>query len=203
MKKALATKNALIDRTSAEKIRYARKFIGKENGSHSPDHFLVGFVDYMDKRSKDRKLVTDEITDKDMQMFKDANYLLGLDTHVPVTDSVDYDYQNFLVEMTQRTVREYGCNTAIEISLAQTIALAHIRVLCLSKTISAYGLGKVSVNDDINDFYRNISKELDRAHRQMASAIFTLRQLKAPQMSFNIHAKTAFVANNQQINDRQ
>jgi hypothetical protein len=203
MKKALTTRNTAVERTNAEKVKYARRFIGRENTNNSPDYFLVSFVDYMDKRTKERKLTPSKITDEDMRMFKDANYLLGLDTHMPVADSVGYEYHNFITEMIERTVREYGCTTAIEISLAQNIALAHVRVLSLSKTLSTYGLGKVSVNDDINDFYRNVSKELDRAQRQMVSAIFTLKQLKAPQMSLNIKANTAFIANNQQINERQ
>ncbi len=201
MKKTLSTKTAPVDVTDAEKIKYSRDFIRRENNAYSPDHFFVSFNNHMTERVKNRN--DGEATDKDLKMYEDALSVLGLETHVPVAESVGDDYRLFITEMIRRTVQEYGCTTAIEISLAQTIALAHVRVLCLSKTLSAYSLGKVSVNDDINDFYRIISKELDRAQRQMTSAIFTLRQLKTPQMSFNIKAKTAFIAHNQQINDRQ
>ena len=202
MKKALTTKTAPVGRTLAEKIKYARDFLTNDR-LDSPDRFLAGFVDYMDAKAQKRILGTDKITDKDLKMFKDAHYVLGLGTHEPLAESVPYDHRLFVVEMAERTVREYGCTTAIEISLAETVALSYVRVLWLSKVMTAYTRDGVGLTDEVNDYIRTMSKELDRAHRQMASAIFTLRQLKMPQMSFNIKAKTAFIANNQQINDKQ
>jgi hypothetical protein len=45
-----------------------------------------------------------------------------------------------------------------------------------------------------------MGKELDRAERHFFTALNTLKQIKSPMLEMNIHAKTAFIAQNQQIN---
>ena len=45
-----------------------------------------------------------------------------------------------------------------------------------------------------------LSKEVDKAHRQLIMALTTLKQIKNPPVEFNVKAKTAFLAQNQQIN---
>jgi hypothetical protein len=47
-----------------------------------------------------------------------------------------------------------------------------------------------------------IGRELDRANRQFISALTTLRQLKAPTPSINVIAKNAFMAGQQQFNNK-
>src|ERR1035437_7622452 len=141
----------------------------------------------MNKRVKNHK-PGDKVSDNDMKMFKEAGLVLGLETHVPVAESVEYDYRYFITEMIQRIEKEYGCKTAIEKSLAEIIGLSHVRVVRLSKIITNHSSGKVSTNKEINDYYITISKELDRAHRQLINAIFTLKQIKMPNIPFNINA---------------
>lgn len=199
MRKQLKTRNEVVpDQTSQDKIKRARDYISMENTIYSPDWLLESFTDYMNG-----KVRTDKVTEKDMCMFKDALFVLGLDTHTPVAESVDDEYRYFINEIIQRIEREYGCKTSIEKILAETIALSHIRIICLSKTMNNYILGKISINKEINDYYRIIGKELDRAQRQLDSAIMTMRQIKMPRASFKINAKTAFIAQNQQVDKHE
>ena len=199
MKKQLQTKDdAISDQTSQDKIKKARDYISIQNTIYAPDYLLESFTDYMNE-----KVETAKATKEDVQKFKEALFVLGLDTHTPVAESVDDEYRYFITEIIQRIEREYGCKTSIEKLLAETIGLSHIRVICLSKTISNYSCGKVSINKDINDYYRIIGKELDRAQRQLNGAIMTMRQIKMPRTSFKINAKTAFIAQNQQVNQHE
>ena len=59
---------------------------------------------------------------------------------------------------------------------------------------------ELSISSEKNGYLAILSKELDRAHRQLITALTTLRQIKNPPIEFNVKAKTAFVAQNQQIN---
>jgi len=128
-------------------------------------------------------------------------FALGLDTHSPASLSVQEEYRHFLVEMINRVEYEHDCKTAIEKSLAETIALSHIRIVSLTKRFNAYTVDDVTPTKEATDYYNLISKEIDRAHRQLNNAILTLKQVKTPRMPLNVTAKTAFIAQNQQFNN--
>jgi polyribonucleotide nucleotidyltransferase len=122
---------------------------------------------------------------------------LGLYTHFPIANSVSEKYRPFLVNIIEEIEKEYGCNTSIEKSLAQIIASSHVRIIHLSGILD----NNLRIDKDGVNFISVISKELDRAQRQFLNAISTLRQIKMPSIPFNVIAKTAFVAQNQQINN--
>jgi hypothetical protein len=48
-----------------------------------------------------------------------------------------------------------------------------------------------------------ISKDLDRAYRQFASTLTLLREIKSPTLTVNVKANTAFIAQQQQLNNNQ
>jgi hypothetical protein len=118
-----------------------------------------------------------------------------------VSEIVNEEYSYLIKDFIVKTEKEYQCKTAIEKSLAELIALSHIKIITISKTMNYYLSGKAGINKDVNDFYSVISKELDQAHRQLTNSVITLRQIKVSTSSFNVNAKTAFIAQNQQINN--
>ncbi|MDC1205324.1 hypothetical protein N8083_00555 [Candidatus Pacebacteria bacterium] len=170
----------------------ARDFLIKRKAGYSTDTLLEELAEMLDNDIKN---------DKAIELFFKSQHALGLDTHVPVAESVPYEHRYLITEFINRTEEEYQCETAIEKSLAEVIALSYIRIISISKTMSGYLAGQVGVNRDINDFFTIASKELDRAHRQLTNTIMTLRQIKVVSTPMNIKANTAFISNNQQINN--
>lgn len=170
----------------------ARDFLIKQKAGYDADKLLEELAEMLDNG------ITD---DQALELLFQSQHALGLDTHVPVAESVPDEHKYLITEFINRTEEEYQCETAIEKSLAEVIALSYIRVISISKTMSHYSVGEVKINRDINDFFVIVSKELDRAHRQLTNSIMTLRQIKVAATPMNIKANTAFISHNQQINE--
>jgi hypothetical protein len=126
-------------------------------------------------------------------------YLFGLDTQVPLWESVGNELGPLAVDFSKGLVREYDCKTPSEKALAQIVANAYVRVMEYSHTMEQCRNIK-EANDQVSRHYSVMSKELDRANRQFITALTTLKQMKAPSIEINVTAKTAFVAENQQFN---
>lgn len=124
---------------------------------------------------------------------------LGLETHYPLAEVVSKDIQPLVIAAARQIEKEYDCKTASEKILVQTIAGAYGKIIDYSRQLNTC-IKEFSVSNEKNGFYSMISKELDRAHRQLITALATLRQIKNPPIELNVKAKTAFVAQNQQIN---
>lgn len=124
---------------------------------------------------------------------------LGLETHYPLAEIVSKDIQPLVIAAARQIEKEYDCKTASEKIIVQTIAGAYGKIIDYSRQLNTC-LREVGVSNEKNGFYGMISKELDRAHRQLITALATLRQIKNPPIELNVKAKTAFVAQNQQIN---
>jgi hypothetical protein len=202
MKKTKEIQNSKSSTPSlTSQSKRARDFFDKNKETHrySPDALLEKFANFMDQ-SRNRK-PGEKRPEEFMEIHDKVAYVLGIENHIPVAESVDREYRHFITEMIMKTEQEYDCKTVIEKSLAETIALSHIRIICFSKAMNNYLPGKISINKEINDYYTIASKELDRAHRQLTNAILTLRQIKMPYTPLNITARTAFIGQNQQINN--
>lgn len=124
---------------------------------------------------------------------------LGLETHYALAETVNKRHQPLVIEVARQIEKEYDCKTASEKILVQLIAGTYGKIIDYSNMMNSniYDLG---VNNEKNGYNAMLSKELDRAHRQLITALTTLRQIKNPPIEFNVKAKTAFVAQNQQIN---
>lgn len=124
----------------------------------------------------------------------------GLDTLWQLRESVSE--ADMVVQTAQELVRDYECRTASEKAMAQVAANAFGRILENSRIMRGYGALERVDQLQIN-FYTMVGKELDRATRQFDTAISNLMRMKTPTLKVNVTAKTAFVANNQQINANQ
>ncbi|MEI6480297.1 MAG: hypothetical protein WCO12_02130 [bacterium] len=199
MKKALMAKNESVDLNTTNQSKKVREFFNTKVHRYDVEGLCKKYGDTMDATGGRRVRGKDAINL--LELSNSVQYALGLETHVPVAESVDVKYRHLITEMIRKIEKEYDCGTAIEKTLAETIALSHVRIICFSSAMDNYVPGKISINKEINDYYAIASKELDRAHRQLTNAIMTLRQIKMPYTPLNITAKTAFIAQNQQFND--
>ena len=133
------------------------------------------------------------------QSHKDVLTSLGLETHYALAEIVNKRHQPLVIEVARQIEKEYDCKTASEKILVQLIAGTYGKIIDYSSMLNSniYDLG---VSNEKNAYNAMLSKELDRAHRQLITALTTLRQIKNPPLELNVKAKTAFVAQNQQIN---
>jgi hypothetical protein len=102
-------------------------------------------------------------------------------------------------DFSDQIIKDYSCTTSIEKALAEVITNAYIRILDNSRRLNNE-LNADQITQNRNIYFANLSKQLDRAHRQFDSAIFSLRQLKQPNVEVSVKATNAFLSQNQQIN---
>lgn len=133
------------------------------------------------------------------EKFRKALTLYGLDTHFPLEETVAERYRPLVMEFSRKLIQDYNCQTAGEKALAEVIVSAYARILTYSRQLGG-ATQTISFTKVHVELYSMLSKELDRANRHFITALTTLKQLKAPSLEISVKAKTAFVAQNQQIN---
>lgn len=124
---------------------------------------------------------------------------LGLETHYPLAETVKDSYRPLVIEVARQIEKEYDCKTPSEKILAETIAGAHIRIINYSRKLNAL-TDEGYLTAERNGYGNMLSKEIDRAQRHLITALMTIKQIKSPSIELNVKAKTAFLAQNQQIN---
>ena len=124
---------------------------------------------------------------------------MGLDTHYALATTVSERHRSLVITVARQIEKEYNCKTASEKVLIQLIAGTYGKIIGYSSVMNS-NIYELSISNEKNGYLAILSKELDRAHRQLITALSTLRQIKNPPIEFNVKAKTAFVAQNQQIN---
>ncbi len=121
------------------------------------------------------------------------------ESHVSLMESFEERYRMLSREMTKTMIKEFNCINEIEKSLAELTVNAYIRVLDNSRRLNNE-LECRDITPNKNVYIANLSKQLDRAHRQYLSSLMTLQQIKSPKIEMNIKTNTAYISNNQQIN---
>ena len=128
-----------------------------------------------------------------------AMHALEVESHIALMETFPEKYRGMVKELTDQTIKEYGCTTHVEKMVAETLAGSFVRYIDSSRRYNKFipGTGTTGVQ---NQLLGVMSKQTDRAYRQFLSAVSMLKQLKQPQLEINIQTKNAFVAQNQQFN---
>ena len=124
---------------------------------------------------------------------------MGLDTHYALATTVSERHQSLVITVARQIEKEYNCKTASEKVLVQLIAGTYGKIIGYSSVMNS-NIYSLELSNERNAHIATLSKELDRSHRQMLTALTMLRQIKNPPIELNVKAKTAFIAQNQQIN---
>jgi len=141
----------------------------------------------------------EKIDKKLTETSQKAMYALGLDNHYPLSQTTHEAFQPLVIETTRQIEKEYKCITASDKILAELIGGAHVRIISYSTLLNACWHMKYLSSEKVA-YYSMISKEIDRAHRQLTTALITLKQLKTPSLNVNIKTNTAFIGDKQQFN---
>lgn len=129
----------------------------------------------------------------------EARMTAGLENHYQLLDTVDRQYAALLLRITRQIEREFECTMAAEKMLAEQAAIAHLKVIDHSRRLNdTIECMSHSTKREMAQHVEALSRQVDRATRQLYTALSMLRQFKQPQLSVNI--RNTFVAENQQIN---
>ncbi len=128
----------------------------------------------------------------------EAQMTMGLEHHYPLLDTVDRRYAALVLSIVRQIEQEYDCKTTVEKILAEQITIAHIKVIAHSATYQDW-LGSAGRSDSRikAQELEALSRQIERAQRQLLSSLTALRQIKHPQLEVNIVTRNAFVAQNQ------
>lgn len=149
---------------------------------------------------REKKGNIDEKTGKELSLkMHELLNLVGLETHYPIAETLTNN-RPLIIELSNELIKEYDCKTPTEKTLVHVIAGAYGRILEYSKIFNNFQRIDY-ISHEKNGYYNIISKELDRAQRHYITALTTLRQIKTPEIKVNVRANTAFVAQNQQLNN--
>ena len=197
-----ATTTPAVDKKKQEELneQVARQFLREMTNVSCDPHVLLQDLDksikeYRSGKSKDGKKEEKGLLEK----MNAAMPIIALDTHYALARATIEELRPFAIDFANQLVAEYECKTPTEKALAESVAAAYVRILQFT------GVMTRQVRDEhcsmiLNNFYKVASQELDRANRHFISAISALKQLKAPPMTVQVKATTAFVAQNQQLN---
>ena len=143
-------------------------------------------------KDKDQKIVTENF----IKLARAYEHV----TNIALMESVDEMYRGLVGELFRSMSKEHNCKTETELALVELIVHSYIRVLDGSRRINnEFNAGTISLNRTA--YIAQLSKLIDRSHRQMIQSIQTLNSLKNVTTKITINADTAFIANNQQLNN--
>lgn len=126
----------------------------------------------------------------------------SLESGYALMESTEEHYRPLALQMKGDLEKEFECKTPSERALVDQIVISYIRKLSFSRFLEEKKEQRILSNEK-NGYLNFISKEIDRAHRQLLSALETLRVMKQPTLKVNVRAQNAFVGENQQFNNNQ
>jgi hypothetical protein len=136
------------------------------------------------------------------ELMEKVAYTLGFENDYVMVETVDDKYRGMAIEMRRQLIKDFDCKTYAEKVLVDTIVSGYVRTIRCAKSFNNCTHDEF-LSSYKNQYMGNISKEMDRAQRQLMAAYQMLINLKRPPLKVQVKAKTAFVAQNQQLNTTQ
>lgn len=109
------------------------------------------------------------------------------------------EYRPMAIELRRQLIKDFDCKTYSEKVLVDAIVSGYILTIGCARAFTL-NVHREFMSAVANTHMATMSKEIDRAQRQLTTAMQMLIQLKRPPLNVQIKAKTAFVAQSQQLN---
>jgi len=144
--------------------------------------------------TNNRDALSAEISEvgRDLMRIRETEY------HCNVMEALPVQYRSMVTRMNKQIATEYDCQTELEKSLVSTVVHTYIRYIDNSRRLNNE-LACENITRNRNVYIANLSKQVDRVHRQYLSAIQQLKFIKAPSLSMNVKVGSAFIASEQNI----
>ena len=166
---------------------------------YEPDSILKRLSEKLPELvGKNGAIAKDEETQK---LFREASIILGLDNHHALISAMREDYRPLAIEFANNLAKEFDCKTPSEKALSQVIVSAYLRLLDDTRRYNNCSDAGEYISDDRTKHLAMLSKQMDRANRQFISALTALRQFKSRPIQISVKTGTAFIAQNQQLNN--
>jgi len=137
------------------------------------------------------------------KLLNEASMILGLDNHQALAWGIKEEYRPLAIEFANELAKEYQCKTPSEKSLSQVVVNSYIRLFDDSRRYDGCADAGEYLSEARTKHLAMLSKQIDRANRQFLNALMALKQLKNPPIQVTVKTNTAFIAQNQQLNNNQ
>jgi len=112
-----------------------------------------------------------------------------------------------VVPLKNKIVKEYNCQSSLELLLAGRIAVLYWRITHLEGLIASLvgdsnGVWEISysLDDTRRKALKELSKSIESAHNQLITSTALLKEFKQPPLNLQIKTQGTFIAQNQQVN---
>ncbi|MBI1833750.1 MAG: hypothetical protein HYR90_02900 [Candidatus Andersenbacteria bacterium] len=150
-----------------------------------------------DKLISGKKKLESKGEEKDL--MERVAYTLGFENDYVLVETMDDKYRGMAIEMRRQLIKDFDCKTYAEKVLVDTIVSGYVRTIRCAKSFNNCTHTEF-LSSYKNQYMANVSKEMDRAQRQLMAAYQMLINLKRPPLQVNVKAQQAFVAQAQQFN---
>ncbi|MCL4366711.1 hypothetical protein M1563_00885 [Patescibacteria group bacterium] len=129
---------------------------------------------------------------------------LYVDNGLYVQSSVHYNDADYVPKVRNELIQEFNATNKAELLLVDMVTNAYFGYMRSSKALMLF----IEDNDGRRDFdsqtWINMMKELgkivDMANRHFTTSLTCLKEFRQQPVKVKVHAKEAFIANNQQFN---
>lgn len=129
--------------------------------------------------------------------------LYGLENGIWSTSLSWTKYAPTLTQLRKSVVKDYSCQTSLELMLADRIVSHYWRAMrsdsilnmLIEEKDGGYSFNQQKINA-INSLHRGV----ELADRQLNADIILLKELKQPKLNIKVNTENAYIAQNQQIN---
>jgi hypothetical protein len=164
-------------------------------GGYFP-HDTKVLVDKIDKSIQDKDSEALSKNTLDLWRNMETEYFIAL------MESVDEKYRGIVKELAIAIYQENNIKSELEKTLVEVCVGSFIRYLDNSQRLNNELNGR-NITPNRNQYIANLSKQVDRSHRQYIQTLITLKQFKNPSVELKINATNAFLSNNQQVNIKE
>ena len=125
---------------------------------------------------------------------------LGFENDYALSVTLGTKHAGLGIELRRQLIKDFQCSTHADKVLVDTVVCAYVRYMTCVESFQSYLNDVNFLSHEQTQFIGVLSKEMERANRQMLTAYQMLVNRKQPPLQVQINMKNAFLANNQQIN---
>ncbi|MEK7539572.1 MAG: hypothetical protein AAB595_02975 [Patescibacteria group bacterium] len=137
------------------------------------------------------------------ELSSELAIMYGLENGIWTANLAHAKYYSGLAQMRKNIVRDFNCQTSLELMLADRIVAHYWRAMrndTLLNTLIEKEDGGYSFNQQKINLFRELYKCVEIADRQLSADVILLKELKQPRLNIKVTTENAFIAQNQQVN---
>lgn len=143
------------------------------------------------------------------QLIKDFDYIRTatvIEKGKYVQFSVHSMDKEYVIKLREQLIGEYKASSMSEMLIIDMAINAYFRslrvsVICINLIQNKDGV-ILSPEQNRTNLIKELNKQIEMANRQFMTALTFLKELRQPNINVKVHAKEAFVAQNQQFNKK-